>query len=88
MITVQKQYVANWLLAEYLANAYAVNEKIRLFEQKYGQTWDEFSREVLAAPDEDFTRWDDYIEWKACVKTAEDLALKIEEVKHGNFEVA
>ncbi len=84
MITVQKQNVANWLIAEYLANVYAVNEKIRLFEQKYGQTWDEFSGEVLAASDEDFTRWDDYIEWKACVKTAEDLALKIEEFNQVN----
>lgn len=88
MITVQKQSVANWLMAEYLANAYTANEKIRLFEQKYGQTWDEFSEEINNTSDEDFARWDDYIEWKACVKTAEDLAAKIDEVKHGNFEVA
>jgi hypothetical protein len=87
MITVQKQHVANWLIAEYLATLHAVNEKLRLFEHKYGQTWDEFSKEVEIASDEDLTQWDDYIEWKAYVKTAKDLALKMDELRHGNFEV-
>ena len=88
MITIQKQNVANWLLAEYLANSHTVNEKLRLFENKYAQTWDEFSKEVKAAPDEDFGRWDDYIEWKAYINMAKDLAFKIEEVRRGNFKIA
>jgi hypothetical protein len=86
-ITIQKQNVAVWLKAEYLATLHTVNEKRRLFERKYGQTWEEFSEEVEGASEEDFARWDDYIEWKAYVKTAEDLAVKIVEVKRGNFEV-
>jgi hypothetical protein len=88
MITIQKQSVANWLLAQYMATSYTINEKIRLFERKYGQTWTDFSRKIELAKDEDFEQWDDYIEWKAYVKMAEDLAFKIDEVKHGNFEVA
>ena len=88
MITIQKQNVANWLLAEYLATSHAVNEKLRLFERKYAQTWGEFSKEIENASDEDFSQWDDYIEWKAYVKTAKDLAFKIDEVRHGNFEIA
>jgi len=87
MITIQKQNVANWLLAEYLANSHVVNEKIRLYERKYAKSWDEFSKEIELDTEEDFGRWDDYIEWKACVKTAEDLALKIREVRHGNFKI-
>lgn len=63
---------------------HAANEKIRLFERKYGQTWDEFSKEVETASDEDFARWDDYIEWKACVKAARDLALKRDEFSQIN----
>lgn len=88
MITVQKQSVASWLLAEYMSTSYTINEKIRLFEQKYNQTWPEFSRKIESATDEDFDQWDDYIEWKAYTKMAEDLAFKIGEVRHGNFEVA
>ncbi|MCP4416097.1 MAG: hypothetical protein GY805_05720 [Chloroflexi bacterium] len=88
MITIQKQNVANWLMAEYLATSHAINEKLRLFEQKYAQTWDEFSTEVKTASNEDFNQWDDYIEWKAYLKMAKDLAFKIDKVKHGNFEIA
>ena len=85
MITIQKQNVANWIMAEYLATSHAVNEKIRLYERKYGQTWDEFSQSIGQAS-EDFDRWDDYIEWKAYEKMAQELAHKINEVKHGNRE--
>ena len=46
MITIQKRNVANWLLAEYLATSHAVNERIRLYEQKYAQNWEEFSKEI------------------------------------------
>lgn len=88
MILVQKQSIANWLLADYLASSHTVNEKLRLFERKYAKTWDEFSTELEAASDEDFGRWDDYIEWKAYIKTATDLASKIDEVKRGNFEIS
>ena len=62
MITIQKQNVANWLLAEYLATSHTVNEKLRLFERKYAQTWDEFSKEIKTTSDEDFSQWDDYID--------------------------
>ena len=87
MITIQKQNVTNWLMMEYLAASHAVNEKLRLFERKYAQTWETFSQEVKASSDEDFARWDDYIEWQAYIKTANDLAAKLNEVKHGNFEI-
>ncbi len=37
---------------------------------------------------EDFSRWDDYIEWKAYMKINNELQFKIDEVRRGNFEVA
>ncbi|MDA0245958.1 MAG: hypothetical protein OT477_21305 [Chloroflexi bacterium] len=73
MITIPKQQVANWFLLEYLATSHAVNEKIRLLERKYAQTWDEFSTAVQTAPEEDFEQWEDYIEWKAYNKMAHSL---------------
>ncbi len=88
MITIQKQDVAQWVLAEYLATSHVVKEKLRLFERKYDQTWDEFSKDVIKGSQEDFDKWDDYIEWKAYRETSKDLAMKIEEVRRGNFEVA
>jgi hypothetical protein len=88
MITIYKQEIAEWLLMEYHAALHTVREKIRLFEQKYNQPWSEFKQQVEQATQEDFSQWDDYIEWKAQMKICNDLCGKIEEVKHGNFEIA
>ena len=88
MITIQKQEVASWLLAEYLATLHTVREKLRLFEQKHHQTWQTFAQQTKDPKKEDFAQWDDYIEWKAYIKMAEEVITKIDEVKHGNFEVA
>lgn len=48
-----------------------VREKIALFEEKYGKTFSEFEKEILS--EEDFEKWDDYMEWKAYVKSLKDL---------------
>jgi hypothetical protein len=88
MVTVYKQEIADWLLMEYHAALHPVREKIRLFEQKYKQSWSEFKQQVEQAAQEDFSRWDDYIEWKAQMKMFSDLSVKIEEVRLGHFEIA
>jgi len=87
MITVNKQDVANWLLMDYQATLYNVKEKLRFFELKYNQTWNVFEQEIKKSRQEDFSKWDDYIEWKAYLKTAEDIAFKIQEVKNGHFAI-
>lgn len=88
MVTVYKQEVADWLLMEYHVALHTVREKIRLFEQKYKQSWSEFKQSVELAAHEDFSQWDDYIEWKAQMKMFIDLSVKIEEVRLGHFEIA
>ena len=90
MITIQKTDIAQWLLAEYMATLHTVNEKLRLYERKYKQTWEAFAQTVEQNSDgvENFEQWDDYIEWRAYTNMAQDLAFKIDEVKHGNFEIA
>ncbi|MCK5537598.1 MAG: hypothetical protein KAI79_12280 [Bacteroidales bacterium] len=88
MIVVHKQEVATWLLMDYQAKFHVLQEKIRLFEQKYNQSWNEFEQQVKTSKKEDFSYWDDYIEWKAYIKMFEDIIYKIKEIKHGNFEVA
>ena len=55
---------------------YSSDKKLRFFEQ-----------EIKKSRQEDFSKWDDYIEWKAYLKTAEDIAFKIQEVKNGHFAI-
>ncbi|MCI5148287.1 MAG: hypothetical protein D3916_02635 [Candidatus Electrothrix sp. MAN1_4] len=80
MVTVYKQDIAEWLLMEYHATLHTVREKIRLFEQKYNLSWNDFKKRVEQAEQEDFSQWDDYIEWKAQMKISEELSAKIKEV--------
>jgi len=88
MITIHKQEVATWLLMDYQATLHTLREKLRLFEKKYNQSWNAFKHKVKTSKKEDFSQWDDYIEWKAYVKMSEEIVYKIEEVKHGHFEIA
>ena len=53
-----------------------VKEKVSLFEKKYGKTFSEFEKEVLS--EENFEKWDDYLEWKAYLKSLKELEDLIE----------
>ena len=66
---------------EYHAALHTVREKIRLFEQKYSQPWSDFKQRVEHAAQEDFSQWDDYIEWKAQMKMFSEISVKLEEVR-------
>ncbi len=56
-------------------------EKTTLFEKKYGCLIDAFKRK-LEEIDENFERWDDYIEWKAYFELIKDLENKLIELDH------
>jgi len=73
-------------LIEYLSMLHTVREKLRLLEQKYCQSW--FDTQIKMSVKENFSQWDDYIEWKAYVKTADELSKLTRSVRHGNFEIA
>lgn len=87
MIQIKKRDVANWLLLDYQAKLHAANEKLRFFENKYDQSWETFEQNIKTANKENFSQWDDYIEWKSYIKTAEEISLNIQEVKNGHFAV-
>ena len=56
-----------------------VKEKLRLFEIKYDKAFEAFEKEVKIK-EEDFEKWDDYIEWKAYKRTLEALTERMAEI--------
>ncbi len=36
------------------------------FQKKYGLAFEDFEQQIKTTENEDFEKWDDYIEWKAC----------------------
>lgn len=46
--------------------------KMKPFEAKYGTTFPRFQRQVPQRPQEDFTSWDDLLEWEACYRAYQE----------------
>ena len=56
-----------------------VKEKLKLFETKSGKSFKEFEKEVKEK-EEDYKKWDEYIEWKAYKETEKALTKKMAEI--------
>jgi len=63
-----------------LYELHVAREKLKLFEAKYGKPFAAFEKEFLSG-EEDFGKWDDYLEWKAYVKLVEDLENKKQQLE-------
>jgi hypothetical protein len=87
MWTVSKKEVADLLELDVMARLREARERTKLFEQTYEQSFEDFEQAVLHGQ-EDFGRWDDYIEWKSYREVQQDLEQKIEALRRGDFEVA
>jgi hypothetical protein len=58
-----------------------IKEKLRLFEEKYGMTLEEFERR-LKSSEESFEEWDDYIEWRAYMNKLKELESRLKEIEN------
>lgn len=88
MHTVSKQQISHWVLLDYQAQRQLFEAKINFFKKKYNLDFQSFERQLKQATTENFEAWDDSIEWKAYEQFLSELLTKIEDIKHGNFQVA
>lgn len=73
MIDTLKKKHKNWAeILSLLNDLHIAEEKVRLFEIKYKSTFAEFERQIKNQQ-EDFEKWDDYMEWKAYERALVDL---------------
>jgi len=56
-----------------------VKEKLKLMEAKSGKPFKEFEKEVKKK-EENFEKWDEYIEWKAYIETEKNLTKRMAEI--------
>ena len=88
MHTLSKQQVGSWVLLDYLSQRQIIESKIKLLSVKYNVDFKIFESQIEQATDENFEAWDDYIEWKAYDQFLTELTAKIDDVKHGHFQMA
>jgi len=86
MVVFSKQNIGNILLLEAFGELHQVREKLRFFQGKYQQDFENFSKQLKDGK-ENFEHFDDYIEWKAYTKLFHETKKKIEDLKHGNFQI-
>jgi len=72
-----KEYKKLKLISEMIP----IRERIRLFENKYNLSFENFEKKIKQQP-EDFKLWDDYIEWKAYQNKFNEIKETINKVKN------
>ena len=86
-LVLDKGKLINLYKAELLYEIHRVSECIRLFEIKYGKTFEEFEKEIKASP-EKFEVLDDYMEWIACVKSLATLKKMLKKLESGDIRLS
>ena len=80
-IEVKKEEIINVLRLDLISEIQALKKSLELYEKKYGKSLKEFEKEVLAG-EENFVKWDDYMEWKAYENTCKDRLSHLKDLKN------
>ena len=80
-IAINRKKLLDIYRAELLYELHKASECVRLFEKKYGKSFKELEKEIKSKS-ENFEVWDDYMEWKACIKSAESLREELKELEN------
>ena len=69
-IEITKGKIVDLLRLDLISEIQALKKSLELFKRKYGKSFEDFKKEVLKG-EENFEKWDDYIEWDAYIKAYE-----------------
>lgn len=64
-LEISRQDIENYVKMKLYTELTLIKEKLKLFEKKYQCDFSQFEQSVTTAEEENFERWDDYMEWKA-----------------------
>ncbi len=87
MTVISKEKVKDMYYANLMYEYHRITEKIRLFEKKYGMSFDSFERDLKGSEKEDIEKWDDYMEWKGYEKVLQRLIKEKKELEIGDYTV-
>jgi len=88
ILSLPKAEVGQILLHHYTNRLNTLILKEYAFQQKYNMLFAQYEKEVFVLKEENFELWDDYIEWKAFLKSLDDIQNLLNAIQNGNFAVA
>ena len=81
MIEISKKEILEYEKLKLLSQITITQEKIDLYRNKYQKNLEQFEQNINSEQ-ENFTKYDDLIEWKAYVKSLKTLKKKLEELSN------
>jgi hypothetical protein len=87
MQTITKNQVSSYLMLEMLNRKRNFEQLIENFQVKHGVTFKEFEQRMHNSTTENFSDWDDYLEWKAGHEFLADTLTAIADIRNGDFKV-
>jgi len=87
MTTIDKNHISELVLMEAYADLHKTKDKINMFEKKYNRKFEDFE-DLIHSEEENFDKYDDYIEWKVYINHLKDIQQKINDIKSGKLQIS
>jgi len=87
MLKITKENTVNLFSIKLLYELNVIKEKIKLFEKKYKKSFLEFEYEVKTS-EENFEKWDDYMLWKANIKSDKYIQNQLQQLQNGFYTIS
>ncbi len=88
MSILDKEKLKNIYLTEIIYEIHILNDKANIFVLKYNTDFEAFETQIKSKKEEDFEKWDDYLEWKSYNEKLKELIRNKTEIENGNLKVA
>jgi len=79
-ITVSREEVKTFEKLKAISQIAPIKERIRFFERKYKCIFEIFE-DKIKQEEENFEKWDDYIEWKAYIESLKNLESNLRKIE-------
>ncbi|MCX7736158.1 MAG: hypothetical protein N2319_05555 [Candidatus Kapabacteria bacterium] len=86
MVKINFEQVKDYQLYSIIYQIHNIKDKLSFFEKKYNKNFQEFEEEIKSNSEENFEKWDDYIQWKAYIKSYQKLNSEREDILNGNYQ--
>ena len=86
MVIISKEDVIAFKKMEIMSEISLLSEHADSFRKKYGCSFDELDERIRSS-EEDFSSWDDFIEWRAYEEKINELRNLLETLNAENIEI-
>ncbi len=86
MVVVSKEDLVAFKKMEIMSEMSLLSEHTALFNKKYGCSLDQFNERIRKS-EEDYSSWDDFIEWKAYEEKIAELRSLLERLNAEDIEI-